>query len=228
MLHYDTLAGPEAPLNGESGTTVSELLSILVVQARRNILLLVLCGILGVLVAAAASALIEPAYVATAELLVNPTDLNIVDNDLTRRSDAADSGASVLETQVKILSSDKVLSRVVDTLHLQNDPAFTRRPFWRDGGLLEAVFVTLGAATQGKESLSQSALDRLRTAVTVRRTERTFVIDINARTPAPSSRPTSPTPSPTPTWPNGRRCGARPPRGPRRTCRRTSIRSARP
>ena len=114
------------------------------------------------------------------------SDLNLIENDLTRRPESADSGASVLETQVKILESDKVLSRAVAALHLAEDPAFSRRPFWRDGGLLESVFVTLGAATPaGDESRARSALDRLRGMVTVRRTERTFVIDVSARTPAP-------------------------------------------
>ena len=148
--------------------------------------LVVTLTVAGLLGAVVVSALVPASYVATAQILVDPTDLNLLENDLARRPEAADSGATISETQVKILSSDSVLSRVVETLQLGQDPTFNRRPFWRDNGLLEHCFVALGAATvNGDARPEQVALDRLRTALAIRRTERTFVIDIVAKSVVP-------------------------------------------
>ena len=186
MVQYDQPRRPNVPDGDQVTSSLAQTASTIVASAWHNMALVVTLTIVGLLGAVGVSALVPATYVATAQILVDPTDLNLLENDLARRPEAADSGATISETQVKILSSDSVLSRVVDELQLGQNPIFNRRPFWRDDGLLEHCFVALGAATSNGDSKpEQVALDRLRTALTIRRTERTFVIDIVAKSVIP-------------------------------------------
>lgn len=135
----------------------------------------------------AASALLPPSYTAAAQMVVDPTDLNLVQNELTPRLPAADAGVSAIETEARIIASDSVLRRVVDRLHLEQDREFFHRAVWRDGGWLENAMITLGAATPNAEAdPALVALDALRRKVAAHRAERTYVIDVVVKSGDPS------------------------------------------
>ena len=151
-------------------------------QVRRSWLMVGACGVVATALALFALTLLPPAYVARVQILVDPTDLRVVDNDVTPRSPLADSGVSVAESQVRVIGSDSVLRRVIEKLDLDHDPEFAK-PFAAGDGPFEAIKSWLGIGTPANLPRDPvlRALDELRSAISVRRAERTFVIDVTAK-----------------------------------------------
>ena len=84
-------------------------------------------GLAGSLLALVGAEMLPPRYNASAQLLVDPRDLRVLDKQVTPQSVATDSGISVVESQVQVLASDTVLRRAIAMLNLQDDPEFNGR-----------------------------------------------------------------------------------------------------
>ncbi|MDP4021221.1 GumC family protein [Methylobacterium sp. NEAU 140] len=145
---------------------------------------IVLGGLFMVAAAVALLGLIPPSYTSSIQVLVDPTDLRVVENDVNARAPQADSGVSIAESQVRVIQSDNVLRRVVLKLHLEQDEEFVKP---------EAANPTLawikGALGMLPPPASRDpvniALDTLQQNLTVRRAERTFVIDVAVKSRDP-------------------------------------------
>ncbi len=79
---------------------------------------------LSVLIAVLFVVLVPHRYTATTQILIDPTDLRAVSNDLSPPNQANDATVMLVESQVRVLMSDSVLLRVVKTEGLENDPEF--------------------------------------------------------------------------------------------------------
>ena len=138
---------------------------------------IVLGALFMIAAAVALLGLIPPRYTSSIQLLVDPSDLRVVDNDVNARQPQADSGVSIAESQVRVIQSDNVLRRVIAKLHLDQDDEFVLP----DGNnpTLNWIKGALGmlppAASRDPVNI---ALDTLQNRLTVRRAERTFVIDV--------------------------------------------------
>lgn len=152
--------------------TIRDLVDIL----RRNLVVILGAGILLAAIAFFASITMTPRFSATAQILVEPENLRILQNELTQRQQSGDGGITVVESQVRVVSSDNVLRRVITALDLTNDREFFRRASWR-GTAIEGVLIGLGLASSERDPIV-AVLDVLQRNLRVRRTERTFVIDI--------------------------------------------------
>ncbi len=128
--------------------------------------------------------LIPPRYTSSIQVLVDPSDLRVVENDVNARQPQADSGVSIAESQVRVIQSDSVLRRVIAKLHLDQDDEFALP----DGNnpTLDWIKGALGmmppAASRAPVNI---ALDTLQNRLSVRRAERTFVIDISVQSRDP-------------------------------------------
>jgi succinoglycan biosynthesis transport protein ExoP len=114
-------------------------------------------------------------YTATTQILIDPTDLRAVATDLAPASQANDATVLLVESQVRVLTSDNVLRRVIKAEALDHDPEFSGQQSW------------LGGAN-GDGSLS--ALNALKRAIQVKRAERTYIVDVSvtAREPVKAAR----------------------------------------
>ena len=111
--------------------------------------------------------LVVPArYTAVTQILIDPTDLRAGVNDLTPVNQSNDATVLQVESQVRVLTSDSVLRRVVKSEALDQDPDFLNQ-------------------SDGVDSTT-AALNALKRSISVKRAERTYVVDIavNARDPA--------------------------------------------
>jgi Chain length determinant protein len=63
-------------------------------------------------------------YTATTQILIDPTDLHAVGNELTPTNQANDATVLQVESQVRVLTSDSVLQRVVKAEALDKDAEF--------------------------------------------------------------------------------------------------------
>ncbi len=168
QLH--TVASPaKAP-----GFNAGELLAVL---WRRKVFL-VFCGILGAILAVTVAKFIPHRYVANAELLVDPRDLRLLDKEVMPRAAESDSGITVVESQVQVLSSNSVLKRAIAKVGLQNDPEFNgtqTNPLSSAISRLTGLFSSEGP----KPDPEIATLQTLQQRIGVKRPERTFVIDLS-------------------------------------------------
>src|SRR5208282_2034510 len=100
-----------------------------------------------------------------------PMELHAVANGLTSPNQQSDAAVLQVESQVRVLTSDSVLRRVVAAEGLDHDPEFA-------GGALSLEFGAL------------AALNELKHRVVVTRAERTYVVDVTvtANDPAKAAR----------------------------------------
>jgi uncharacterized protein involved in exopolysaccharide biosynthesis/Mrp family chromosome partitioning ATPase len=180
MLAYDQpidQPGPEAPkasLRIAAGFSVLELTGLL---WRRRI------AIAGAALICACAAIaigksLTPKYSATAELYVDPRELQLVDRELTPRSQDISGLAMVVESQAHLITSSSVLLPVIQQTHLDQDPEFggaSRGLFPSLLGLLGLEFHAAGETKSGETA----ALEALSRHVNVKKTDRTFIVDID-------------------------------------------------
>ncbi len=103
-------------------------------------------------------------YTAVTQILIDPTDLHAIGNDLTPTNLANDANVLQVESQVRVLTSDSVLRRVVKTEGLDKDTEFTRQ-----------------GMADGADSTT-AALIALKRSIQVKRAERTYVVDVSVTT----------------------------------------------
>jgi polysaccharide biosynthesis transport protein len=133
------------------------------------------------LLAAVLAVLVLPhKFTATTQILIEPTDLHAVGNEPVA-SQVSDAAVLQLESQVRVLTSDSVLGRVVKAEGLDHDPDFVHPP-----STLRRLIPSFGSAGRsGASDPAVAALAALKRAVAVRRAERTYVVDISVSSSNP-------------------------------------------
>ena len=144
-------------------------------------------GIVAALLAAAAVELaVTPHYRGTIQILIAPTDLKLVEKSVLPAAQTPDANVMQVETETRVLVSDRVLRRVVRSEHLTDDPEF------QHGGLHLPGFVEALRATMGTQGAQSTTVDpevevirQLQRNVTAKRTERTYVVDLTVESSNP-------------------------------------------
>jgi uncharacterized protein involved in exopolysaccharide biosynthesis/Mrp family chromosome partitioning ATPase len=179
MLVYDqpigeTKSGAQRPQPLMSGSfSVLELSRVL---WRRRVAIAaagLLCACLAVII----SKSLTPKYLATAQLYVDPRELQLVDRELTPRAQDVSGLAMVVESQARLITSNSVLLQVIQDNNLDKDPEFGGGT----GGIKASLLGLLGIETNpaGEVTLGQTvALEALNRHINVRKTDRTFIVDI--------------------------------------------------
>ncbi|MGA2055045.1 MAG: Wzz/FepE/Etk N-terminal domain-containing protein [Bradyrhizobium sp.] len=180
MLAYDqpiTRSKPDAgpkPARTAVGLNVSQLAQLL----WRHKAAIVLAALIGACAAVAIGKSLTPKYLATAQLYVDPRELQLVDRELTPRSQDISGLAMVVESQARLITSNSVLMQVIQGTHLDKDPEFGGG----SNGLLANLFGLFGLEVRpnGPSALGQTAaLDALNRHINVKKTDRTFIVDID-------------------------------------------------
>ncbi|GEP02455.1 GumC family protein [Methylobacterium oxalidis] len=150
---------------------------------------ILLGGLFMLAVAVAVMGLLTPSYTSTIQILIDPSDLRVVENEISARTPQADAGVSIAESQVRVIQSDNVLRRAVAKVGLAEDDEFVKPDSNNPVivGLKRALGMTPPPASRDPVNL---ALDTLRLKLTVRRAERTFVIEVavQSRDPEKAAR----------------------------------------
>jgi uncharacterized protein involved in exopolysaccharide biosynthesis len=180
MLAYDqpiTRSKPDAgpkPARTSAGLSVSQLAQLL----WRRKTAIVVAGLIGACLAVAIGKSLTPKYVASAQLYVDPRELQLVDRELTPRSQDISGLAMVVESQARLITSNSVLMQVIQDAHLDKDPEFGGG----SSGLMANLFGLFGLELRqtGTSALGQTAaLDALNRHINVKKTDRTFIVDID-------------------------------------------------
>jgi len=180
MLAYDqpiTRSKPDAgpkPARTSAGLNVSQLALLL----WRRKAAIAMAALIGACVAIGIGKSLTPKYLATAQLYVDPRELQLVDRELTPRSQDISGLAMVVESQARLITSNSVLTQVIQDTHLDKDPEFGGS----SNGMMARLLGLFGLeARSGSEpKLDQmAALEALNRHINVKKTDRTFIVDID-------------------------------------------------
>ena len=181
MFAYDQPINPsrpdarQEPSRAAAGFDVLQLAQLL---WRRKIAIAatgLICACLAVMIGKS----LAPKYTATVQLYIDPRELQLVDRELTPRSQDISGLAMVVESQARVITSNNVLLQVIQDNHLERDPEF-------GGGDAKSLMATLLGLfgieihSAGEVKLGQmSALEALNRHISVKKTDRTFIVDID-------------------------------------------------
>ena len=145
---------------------------------RRRRLVLATALILGAMVLA--YALITPSlYTATAQILIDPRDRQVVLNDVNPGALSPDGGIAQVESQVKVIESDAVLGRAIEETGLDREPGFGLPPESAVARALASLrTMVLGAQAERRADPRGRALEQLRRRLAVKRADKVFVVDV--------------------------------------------------
>lgn len=156
----------------DGAVEISELWRIL---WHRRFMILAIAGLLAGL-ALAYGALTSPLYTASAQLLIDPRDRNVVSNDVNPSSVSPDGGLAQIESQASVIQSTSVLMRAIRATHLAEDSEFNGR------GLLSRLLGRVAADPPNADGSLTPAeartLANLRRKFSVRRADKVFVVDV--------------------------------------------------
>jgi uncharacterized protein involved in exopolysaccharide biosynthesis/Mrp family chromosome partitioning ATPase len=181
MLDYNQpidRARPEAlPQGSAAGFNVLELVSLL---WRRKIAIAA-AALIGASLAVTIGKGLTPRYTATAQLYVDPRELQLVDRELTPRAQDVSGMSMVVESQARLITSNSVLLQVVKQAGLDKDPEFGGGGDGKSltSALLGLVGLQLRAPTAAEtREVQLAALDALNKHITIRKTEKSFIVDV--------------------------------------------------
>jgi len=106
-------------------------------------------------------------YTATTQILIDPTDLRAVQNDVAPTIAQSDAAVLQVESQASVIGSDNVLRRVVASEGLDRDPEFA-------------------SGTQAQNHSALAALDGLKQHLAIKRSDRTYVVDVSVSSEDPA------------------------------------------
>jgi uncharacterized protein involved in exopolysaccharide biosynthesis/Mrp family chromosome partitioning ATPase len=187
MLVYDqpiNQAKPDdrpAPPRTSAGFSVQQLTGLL---WRRKVAI-AMAGLICACIAVMIGKTLSPKYSATAQLYVDPRELQLVDRELTPRSQDISGLAMVVESQARLITSNNVLLQVIKDTNIDKDPEF--------GGESKGIFASLlglfGIESHSAADINlgqMAALDALNRHINVKKPDRTFIVDIDvwSRDPA--------------------------------------------
>lgn len=166
-------ARPHAP---SAGFNVLELVGLL--WQRKA--MIAAAGLIGATLAVTVGKSLSPRYTATAQLYVDPRELQLVDRELTPRAQDVSGLAMVVESQSRLLTSNGVLLQVIRTANLDKDPEFGGGGA---KGLMSSLVGLVGfplhaPASGGDTEVQTAALDALNRHITIRKSEKSFIVDV--------------------------------------------------
>lgn len=141
-------------------------------------------ALIGVMVALAT----PKKYEAVGEVLVDPRDIRLVDRDLIRADFSPNTAIAIVENQVRIMGSSRVLTTVVNRLNLNADPEFNGT----DGGFgIPNIIGELRSLLARKDGVASAdrqhaiATQNLAERLEISRSGKTFVVLVAVKTESP-------------------------------------------
>src|SRR6202040_3484105 len=119
-IHQAKPAAPPAPPRSSAAFSVLDLTRLL---WRRKVAIAA-AGLICACAAVMVGKTLTPRYSATAQLYVDPRELQLVERELTPRAQDTSGLAMVVESQARLITSNNVLLQVIESTGLDKDPEF--------------------------------------------------------------------------------------------------------
>jgi uncharacterized protein involved in exopolysaccharide biosynthesis/Mrp family chromosome partitioning ATPase len=181
--HAHSLAHPSS--GGETLHPAGEAVTIdprrLFAILRRRLWAVALVTALFVGAGAAYLALSPPRYLATAQIIIDPRGLQVLDKEVSPKAQNSDLQIPLVESEMRVLKSTKVLDLLIDREGLDRDPEFVKGR-WSPVGALKGLVSNLIGRQKPDADPRLAALHELDERIAVRRAERSFVVDVTVAT----------------------------------------------
>ena len=180
MLRYDQPIGqakPEPRQTPQAGFNVLELANLLWRRKAAIISAALICACAAVAIGKSLS----PRYTATAQLYLDPRDLQLVERELTPRPQDLSSLTMVVESQSRLITSNNVLLQVIHETNLEKDPEFGGAGDSKGivGSLLGLFGIELRQSAEQQKASQVATLEALARHINIKKPERSFVVDID-------------------------------------------------
>jgi uncharacterized protein involved in exopolysaccharide biosynthesis len=182
MLDYNQPIGRSKPaVRPRAQSTGFNVLELVDLLWQRKVMIAA-AGLIGATLAVTVGKSLTPRYTATAQLYVDPRELQLVDRELTPRAQDVSGMAMVVESQARLITSNSVLLRVIKEANLDKDPEFggggAKSPMSSLLGLAGLQLRTPAAGDGDDKEIQTAALDALNRHITIRKTEKSFIVDV--------------------------------------------------
>ena len=176
MLAYDQPIDQAGPDNRKTEARTSAGFSVLELTRLlwRQRVAIAMAALICACAAVAIGKSLTPKYSATAQLYVDPRELQLVDRELTPRTQDLSGLAMVVESQARLITSNSVLLRAIQDTHLDKDPEFGGESRGLLASLLGLDFHPAPEARVGETA----ALEILNRHINVKKTDRSFIVDV--------------------------------------------------
>jgi uncharacterized protein involved in exopolysaccharide biosynthesis/Mrp family chromosome partitioning ATPase len=182
MLIYDqpiNQARPDAKSVAAPAPDGFSVLDLVLLLWRRKIAI-ASAALLCACIAVAIGKSLTPKYTASAQLYVDPRELQLVDRELTPRAPDLSGLAMVVESQGRVITSNNVLLQVIRETNLEKDPEFGGGDAKGLFGTLLGLFgIELRPSAEQQKLIQMAALETLIRHINVKKTDKTFIVDID-------------------------------------------------
>ena len=161
------------PVQSAAGFTMLELTRLLWGRKAAIAIAGLICACAAVMIGKS----LTPKFTATAQLYVDPRELQLVDRDLTPRAQDTSDLAMVVESQARLITSNNVLLQLIGKTNLDQDPEFGGE----SRGMLASLQGLFGIESRSAGEVNQgqmAALEILNRHINVKKTDRSFIVDI--------------------------------------------------
>jgi uncharacterized protein involved in exopolysaccharide biosynthesis len=172
-----SVAATADDLERQSGNDTDLGSFLLILQ--RNLWKILAATVLSVMLAGIYLTIAKPMYTTSASLFIDPRNRKVVSDEAVQGGYGTD--LALVESQASIITSDEVLKRVVDKMHLADDPDYA--PAYGQGVLskIKALFIKRPAPPEP----ATLALNTLANSIKVKRAQKTYVVDIDVTASTP-------------------------------------------
>ncbi len=124
-------------------------------------------------------------YTADTQILVDPRDIKVVQNEVTPNGLPNEATLALIESQIAVVYSNNVLNRVIDEAGLESDPEFNGTAETFFGSIFPNLtsFLREDDAQSGRRRLV--TVKNLRKAMTVTRDAKSFILNLSVETRDP-------------------------------------------
>lgn len=119
-----------------------------------------------------------PLYTASTQILIDPRDRRILNNEVTPEGLAPDGGVAIVESQSLVITSDTVLRRAIVHERLDLDPEFGGPPAGTFAALVRRGLAAVGFSDSDGTDPELKALRQLKRRIGVKRSDKSFVVDV--------------------------------------------------
>ncbi|MFB9263626.1 exopolysaccharide transport family protein [Bradyrhizobium erythrophlei] len=181
MLNYDQPIGQTKPEPRPAGTAAGfNVLDLIRLLWERKVAI-VSAALLCACVAVAIGKTLTPKYTASAQLYVDPRELQLVERELTPRAQDISGLSMVVESQSRLITSNNVLLQAIRDINLDKDPEFGGGAAGRgiSASLLGLFGIESKPTPEQQQQIEMGTLDALNRHINVKKTDRTFIVDID-------------------------------------------------
>jgi uncharacterized protein involved in exopolysaccharide biosynthesis/Mrp family chromosome partitioning ATPase len=186
MLAYDQPINPPKPdtvkAQPRPSFSVIDLIGLLWRRKVAIVAAALICACAAVMIGKS----MTPRYAATAQLYVDPRELQLVDRELTPRSQDIAGLSMVVESQARLITSNNVLLRVIEDTKLERDSEFGGQTTSLMGTLMNLISFGARSSVDANAGKMAALLDALNRHINVKRTDRTYVVDIEVWSTEPA------------------------------------------